>query len=152
MHDSTPAAAIQAAVTESVQAAVDRDSDRFRAGAAALAKLDQAQLTIVQATVIRVLLELRHPDGLTGAEIKQLLSETAEHSAEWWPDADAQALVAVLLNSLSVADPAQPTAFEGPAHASLLIAELVAGQPAALAAHLAGALAEVRRAETMEMP
>jgi len=151
---TTTPAAIRAAVLDAALAATASDANRFSDAVHALAQLDDAQLSLVQAATVRHLVEVLHPDGVTGEDVQQLLTDTARQAGAWWPQLDPDALVAVLVNSLGVADPDQPgpRPAELAAHAVLILAELAGRQPEPLAALVDQSLAEIRRAETMEMP
>ncbi|HTZ42953.1 MAG TPA: hypothetical protein VMB79_03760 [Jatrophihabitans sp.] len=159
MSRQTTPAAIRAAVLAAATAAAERDPARFAEAAAALAALEPAQLSIVQAGVIRQLLEVVHPDGVDSTDARQLLADTSRAGAAWWPHTAPDAVLVVLLTSLGVAEAETPwLGAQAPrvgalaAHASLLIAELAGRQAEPLAGFVDRALGEIQRAETMEMP
>jgi len=147
---SISAASITSALIDSVDAARASDADRFADALPALAALDQAQLTAVQSLVLRQLLERLHPDGLDADDLRQVLADTVRR-AGWWPDLDPGTLGTVLVSSLGAAEPDQP-ASRPAGHGCLLIAELAGRQPEPLAALVRQALAEIHRAETIELP
>jgi len=150
MVQRTTPSAISSALVEAVDAARAGDADRFAGALPALAALDQAQLTAVQSLVLRQLLERQHPDGLDADDLRQALADTARQ-AGWWPDLDPGTLGTVLVSSLGAAEPDQPTS-QLAGHGCLLIAELAGRQPEPLAALVRQALAEIQRAETVELP
>ncbi|MDQ1744469.1 MAG: hypothetical protein QOE23_2808 [Pseudonocardiales bacterium] len=171
---STPAG-LRRAVGESVEAALAQDAERFAEAAGRLAVQDQQRLVLVQAGVIRALLEDLHPNGLSSADAQDVLRRCLITAASWYPQADPSVLVLVLTGALGLAEgtgpapaaatgsdpdpdaepePERPTA--GPAAlsqgAALLIADLLAAAGAPLAGYLDATLAELERAETIELP
>jgi hypothetical protein len=152
---STPAG-LRRAITEAVDAALARDAERFADAAGRLAVQDPQRLVLVQAWVLRSLLEQLHPDGLSSADAQDVLRRCLLSAADWQAEADPGVLVQVLTGALGLSDPDEAAAAAGPAAlssgAALLIADLlsVAGGP--LAGYLDAALAELERAETIEMP
>jgi hypothetical protein len=168
-------------IIEAVQAAVERNPDRFELAAAGLAGQDPERLALVQAWMLRSLLERAHPDGLAGADAQDVLRRTLRSAEGWYSESDPAVLALVLTGALGLADPDQPAPASRSvlsAQASLLIAELlvaVAGLPVGgtgspaggtgspvggtgshaggtVVSYVDGALAELRRAETIEMP
>jgi hypothetical protein len=167
---STPAG-LRRAIGESVDAALAEDAERFGEAAGRLAVQDPQRLVLVQAGVIRSLLEELHPDGLSAADAQDVLRRCLASAASWYPQADPGVLVLVLTGALGLAEAAQPAASDsegetdpadservaaGPAALSagavLLIADLLTAAGAPLAGYLDAALAELERAETIEMP
>jgi hypothetical protein len=146
------------AMRSGVEAAVDSvrraDPDAFAAAVAGFALLDVAALGIVQAGAVRSLLEQLHPDGLDADDVRGVLTACAQ-AGVWLADFSPDLLLLVLSGALGMTDPdQQPPAGRVPlaAHACLVLAHLSARRPAELGRHLAEAIAEIRRAETMEMP
>jgi hypothetical protein len=143
-------------ITEAVEAATSRDADRFTLAADRVAAQDLHRLTLVQAWVLRSLLEQLHPDGLSSADAQDVLRRCLLSTAQWYPEADPSVLVLVLTGALGLSDPDDASAAAAPAAlscgAALLIADLlsVAGGP--LAGYLDAGLAELERAETIELP
>lgn len=127
----------------------------YDVAAARLAGLDVARLQVVAGAVVRALLERRHPDGLTGADAGDVLGSCAR-SALWLPDLDPQVLLVLVTGALGLLDvDDQPVALSPAAvarHLPLLVASLLHDTRSLLAPTLAAALAELRRAETVEMP
>ncbi len=60
-------------ITEAVEAASSRDADRFALAADRVTAQDLQRLTLVQAWVLRSLLEQLHPDGLSSADAQDVL-------------------------------------------------------------------------------
>lgn len=170
---STPAG-LRRAIDESVAAALARDAERFADASDRLAIQDQQRLVLVQAGVIRSLLEELHPDGLSSADAQDVLRRCLTSAFSWYPQADPGVLVLVLTGALGLAEgtappPAatpdsdldpdakpEPVPTAGPAAlsqgAALLIADLLAAAGAPLTGYLDAALAELERAETIELP
>jgi hypothetical protein len=169
--------ALRAAVVEAVCAAQAEDGTALAGCRGALAGLDEQRLRIVQGELVRSLLEELHPDGLSAADAQDLLERCVRDTAAWYPSLDPAVLVVVLIGSLGVQDPdEQPAAAPATVaeHAAVLTAELIkaeqrAGEPGAAVTGdgaeqradrfrdranqlLDRALAELERAETMEMP
>lgn len=158
---------LRRAVSEAVDAALSRDADRFALAADRLAVQDQQRLALVQAWVVRALLEQLHPEGLSTADAQDVLRRCVLSAAAWHPQADPAVLVLVLTGALGLADPdsdpgsdpgsdpdgapaAGPTALSSAA--ALLIADLLSAAGEPLTAHLDAAFAELERAETIELP
>ena len=175
---STPAG-LRRAIGESVDAARAEDADRFAEAAVRLAAQDPQRLGQVQAGVIRSLLEESHPDGLSSADAQDVLRRCLTWAASWYPRADPGVLVLVLTGALGLTESAaEPAASDdsrevdldsregspdgtvrtaaGPAAlsegAALLTADLLTAAGAPLAGYLDAALAELERAETIELP
>lgn len=149
-------AGLRRAVTEAVEAAASRDADRFAAAAARLAVQDPPRLVLVQAWVLRSLLEELHPDGLSSADAHDVLRRCLLSAAEWHAEADPGVLVQVLTGALGLSDPDEAAAPAGPvafsSGAALLIADLLGVAGGSLPRYLDAALAELERAETIELP
>jgi hypothetical protein len=148
------AAALRAALIAAVAAAAAGDQAAFAEASRELAGLDATRTGIVQAATIRQLLEVLHPDGLAADDVADLIRQTVAEAAGCYPEVDADAVVAVYLNSLGAADVeenAQPPE-QIVVHGCLALATLSrrAAQPPDR--NLDDALAELRRAETMELP
>jgi hypothetical protein len=175
------ARSISAAIIGANAAARAGDPDQFEAALVVLAAQNPEQLAVVQGAIVLSILQERHPDGLTGEDVQAAIEATVR-DAGWYPGTDPEVLVATLLGALGVRDPSdQEAGFRAPgraelsAHGALLIAGLLAphsdrqaqSQPDGAAAggaarpedeesvlrrHLRVALAEIERAETMELP
>lgn len=152
------ARAISGAVTDAVAAARAEDPVAFDEAAGRLAALDPAQVSVLLGAVVRSLLEDAHPAGLSGDDLRDVL-EQCTRSAGWASGVEPGVLVVVLTGALGMQDPDDPPAHPAAVgrHAVLLTAHLLgthrpaaAGRP--LADHLAAAVAELARAQTIEMP
>lgn len=188
------ASSIRAAIAESTAAAFAAELPRFQLAVTQVATQNPEQLAIVQAAIVRELLEDLHPGGLSGADAQLILKRCIRSATGWYADADPTVMVGVLTGALGLSDPVDA---ERPpvdrrvlcAHACLLIADLIdaaeradtdrsdpdrphtsrpdASQPnnhqrdtregdarrsALLERYLRTALAEIERAETIELP
>jgi hypothetical protein len=161
--------ALRTAVSDAVRAAAEEDAAALADCGPALAALDEPRLRIVLGEMLRSAIEELHPDGLSSTDAQDLIEHCTEQAA-WYPELDPEVLVVVLLGAFGALDPDQQPALP-PArvaqHAALLLVDLLAGagQPAdraelsgraelsdRAAALLDRALAELERAETMELP
>lgn len=151
-----PAGALVAAVRDAVRAAQARDDGAFAAASTRLAALDPEQVRLVLGSVVRSLLEERHPDGLDADDVQAALEGCVRSASGWLPSVDADALVVVVTGALGVHDPERTerlvTATEIAVSAPLLVATLLDGALRPVAAHLADAVDEIARAQTVEMP
>jgi hypothetical protein len=168
-----PVRALRSAVLDAVRAAAAADGPALADCGPALASLDEQRLRIVLGEMLRTALEELHPDGLSGADAQDLIEHCTEQ-AGWYPELDPQVLVVVLLGAFGAHDPDQQPALP-PAtvaqHAAVLLVDLLAGTDETKAGEtkagettagettagrterlLNRALAELERAETMEMP
>ena len=122
---------------------------------ARLAVLDVARVQVVAGAVVRSLLERLHPDGLTGGDVGDLLARCARGGL-WLPDLDVQVLLVLVTGALGLLDVDDQPAALSPGtvlrHLPLLVASLLRDTGSTLAPTLADAMAELRRAETVELP
>ena len=150
------ALAIVSAAGDAVTAAAARDRDAFDEATAALATLDGERVRLVLGHVVRALLEDLHPDGLSADDLRDVLPRCFRVAAAWYPQVDATLLVVVLSNALGIGDPDDEPRQAKPAdvvaHAALLAADLVAAAGRPIASYLDLAIAELARAETIELP
>ncbi|WP_422769039.1 hypothetical protein ACN28C_19905 [Plantactinospora sp. WMMC1484] len=148
--------AITSATLRAVEAARAQDRDALDSAAAELALLPAEQVGRVLGTVLRLLLEQAHPDGLAGEDVQAVLVRCARANAGWLPGLDVGTLAMLLTGALGVhemaeqAPPAEPAAVAR--HAPLLVADLLAVTGGAAGDYLAAALSEIAAAETMELP
>ncbi|MFC7446875.1 hypothetical protein [Rhodococcus daqingensis] len=144
------------ATDAAVTAARAADPEPFAEAATRLAALDQEQVTVVHASIVRELLEELHPDGLTGDDVQAVLGRCARSASRWVPDLDVSTLVVVLTGALGLADPdEEPRALprvDLPRHAALVMADLLTAADAPGSGYIRRAIGEVARAETVEMP
>lgn len=129
-----PAAArpIAAATDAAVGAARRRDSEALAAAVDDLAALDAAQVGLMLGTAVRLLLEDRHPDGLTGEDVRAVLTSCVTTAAPWQPGVDPHVVLFLLAGALGVLDD-DGTPPPGSAvlarHAALLLADQLGPQP-----------------------
>ncbi len=129
----------------------------FEEAVGRLAALEPAMVTEVLGGTVRSLLEERHPDGLDGEDLRALLTDCTRGAG--WAGADPEVLLVVLTGALGLTAEELP-AVPPPAvarHALLLVAHLAGGTGPAghgtdPGAHLDAAVAELARAQTIEMP
>lgn len=131
-------------------AAGGADAEAFEEAVARVAAVDPPLVAEVLGGTVRSLLEERHQDGLDAEDLRELLTDCTK--AGEWAGVDPEALLVVLAGALGLTAEEQP-AVPPPAvarHALLLVAHLTGGRPPA--AHLDAAVAELARAQTIEMP
>ncbi|NAZ86386.1 hypothetical protein, partial [Kineococcus indalonis] len=153
---TTDPAVLTRALTSAVRALGADDAAAFEEAGAALAAFDADAARTVLGHVLRGALEELHPDGLDADDLRALVERCARSAPAWFGGLDPQLLVVALVGALGE----HPEAGEVPPaahaavlrHALLVVADVVAATRRPLARHLEGALAEVRRAETVEMP
>ena len=157
MHPSrtSSAAGLRRSISEAVEAALSHDRDRFADAADRLAVQDPQRLGVLQAWIVRSLLERLHPDGFSSADAHDLLRNCLQSAAAWFAEPEPTVLAQVLTGALGMSDPDAPAA-GGPAvlsrHAALLTAVLLSGTGQPLAGYLDAAFTELERAETIELP
>jgi hypothetical protein len=151
-----PARAIALTADAAVSAAMSRDPDAFESATGQLAALNPEQIGLVLGAVVRSLLEDMHPDGLSGDDVQVVLERCARAAANWLPRVDPRVLVVLLTGALGVHDPHEEPrpldALDVARHAPLLVADLLTISGSPVAGYLDAALAEIARAETVEMP
>ena len=150
------ARAIRDTVSEAVAAAAEADPEAYARGTARLAALDPEQVRVVLGAAVAALLEELYPDGLDGDGLAETLSGCCRAAVLWWPGTDPNALVVLLSGALGSHDLDEEQAGITPAEmartAPLLVADLLRRRGRSLSAYLDAALAEIARAETVEMP
>lgn len=156
MPATTPAL-IARAIIDAVTAARAEDPAAFTEAALSAAALDQATLSIVQAGIIHRLLEITHPDGLDAEDVQDALTRTVK-AATWCPGVAPDLVAEVLVGSLGLTPRGLEESTTGRPHhalgrpAMLVIATLLADQPTPLPELIAAELAELERAQTIELP
>ena len=142
-----PARPIAAATDAAVAAARGRDQEALISAVGELAAQDQAQLGLVLGTTVRLLLELTHPDGLDGDDVRTVLEQSVRSAIPWQPEVDPHVMLVLLAGALGVHDDEEPAVKpEALArHSTLLIAHLLGARP--LAEVLTMALDEIERAQ-----
>nr|WP_206030864.1 hypothetical protein [Rhodococcus sp. B10] len=143
---------IAAATDDAIAAATARSVEQFADAIETLTSEDPAQLGLIHAEMVRSLLEELHPDGLTGEDVQDALTRTVRSAAEWNPSVDVDGFVEVLTGALGVADTEERRPRPRPEHAVLLMADLLVRRKASGKLYIRRAVAEVQRAQTMEMP
>ena len=142
-----PARPIAAATDAAVAAARGRDQEALISAVGELAAQDQAQLGLVLGTTVRLLLELTHPDGLDGDDVRTVLEQSVRSAIPWQPEVDPHVMLVLLAGALGVHDDEEPAVKpEALArHSTLLIAHLLGARP--LTEVLTMALDEIERAQ-----
>ncbi len=148
-----PARALASATSDAVAAGAAAEPEAFDAATATLAGADAEHVRLVLGGVLRSLLEEQHADGLDGDDVAAVVEACARGSA-WCPDLDPEVLVVVLAGALGVhEDEPRPLApLVVARHAALLAATLLTASARPVDAHLDAALADVARAQTVELP
>lgn len=145
------ARAISAAVTDAVAGV--GDAGAFSEAVGRLSTSDPQRVSLVLGGAVRALLEERHPDGMDGEDIRAVLTRCTVAGHAWESGVDPEVLLVVLAGALGLSDPDdQPVVAPAAVarNAVLLTADLLGPRP--LAPYLTAALAELARAETIEMP
>ncbi len=153
--------ALAAAATEAVRAATAAEDDAFRRATERLGAHDREQVGLVLGDVLRMLLEERHPGGLSGEDAGEVIARCARDAVTWFPEVDVDVLVVVLAGAVGVhpdddAEQRTPGPLELAQHASLLVNDLLDvgsdGDQVDVEPYLHAAFAEIMRAETVEHP
>ncbi|OQQ25005.1 hypothetical protein A4U94_23445 [Prescottella equi] len=148
----------QIAVTTdaAINAARSADGEQFVEKIENLTLLPFEQVTLVHAGVVRALLEDLHPDGFSGDDIQDALTRVAGAALVWLPGLDISALAAVLTGSLGLTEMSDDAQRIGQSEylrsAVLVMTDLLATADASPHGYLKAAIAEIARAETVEMP
>lgn len=144
-----PAREIAAAAGDAVAAARAAAPDGFAAAATRLGALDPGRVRRVLGTVVRALLEDLHPDGLSGDDLQVVLERCTNAARPWWPAVDPATLGVLLIGALGVqSEQDEPPAGDVPAHAALLVTDLLTARGAGLDGYLDRAFREIAYAET----
>jgi hypothetical protein len=138
------------ATTAAVAAAAAGSAAAFEPAVADLSTVDPPASAVVLGWVVRALLEDRFPSDPDAADLRGVLTGCVSSCATWDSGVDPAVLLTVLTGALGVAEatPLDPAAVVR--NAALLIAHLLGPRP--LAPWLDAAVAELRRAETIELP
>jgi hypothetical protein len=144
---------IREAVTGGVTAARAGDATAFAAAVERVSGVDPARVAVLLGWAVRALLEDTHPDGMDGEDLRAALAGSARVAAGWESDVDPTALLVVLTGALGLSDPDEQPAIAPTAVArnALLLIDFLRG-PRPFGPDLDGALAELQRAETIELP
>ncbi|MET8151942.1 hypothetical protein ACIBSW_02750 [Actinoplanes sp. NPDC049668] len=146
-HLPAPARPIAAAVDAAVTAARAHDTETLAAAVDELAAQDRAQASLILGTTVRLLLEVTHPDGLDGDDVRDVLEQCVRASAQWHPEVDPHVVLILLAGSLGVHDDEEPPPKPDvlALHSALLIAHLLGPRP--LPEFVTLALGEIERAQ-----
>jgi hypothetical protein len=155
-----PARVTALAVDAAVSAAQAGDAAAFTDAIADLShvdlsRFDREQLAVLLGSVTRDLLERSHPDGLDSDDAEQVLQSCVRSTASWYEPLDSDSLIRALTGALGISDPDEPPQRDGTAvltHGLLLIADLLRSLHQQLSPILDSALAELMRAQTIELP
>jgi hypothetical protein len=132
-HLPSPVRPIAAAAFVATEAAQRRDEAALAAAADDLGALDPAQTGLVLGTLVRVLLEDTHPDGLDGDAVRAVLEHSVRSAAEWQPEVDPHVMLLLLAGALGVTEEDDDTPPPKPGvlarHAALLTADLLGPRP-----------------------
>jgi hypothetical protein len=150
-----PARAMAQAIDAAVTAAQAADADGFDEALTALYRVDNEQLLVLLGAVTRDLLERAHPDGLDADDAEQMLTSCVRAAGPWYPEVDPELVIRAMSGALGIhaeddAPAAKPTAVL--AHGLLLIADQLTVAGERLAPLLDGALRELHRSQTVELP
>ncbi|UQX90241.1 hypothetical protein M6D93_09635 [Jatrophihabitans telluris] len=147
---------ILARLAEAVRAAHDQDATAFAAAVTELESLDLERVSLALAESLRQALEELHPDGLAGDDVREALEHCVRSVSAWWPQLAVEALIATYTAALGMSDPESEQAGSSRlvlVTAGLLaLADLLSDRAALAPGYLQAGLAEIERAETMEMP
>lgn len=140
------------ATVDALAAVVAQDPIAFDEAVELLDRSDAAKAGNVHAEMVRSLLEEVYSDGLTGENVQEVLGRTVR-GADWLPSVDIAGFVEVLTGALGVTDvDEQSRSRPRPAHALLVVADLLAIRRSRAEMYVRRALAEIHRAQTVEMP
>ncbi len=103
-HLPAPARPIAAAADAAITAARERDREALTGAAGELAAQDAAQVGLILGTTVRLLLEDRHPDGLTGEDVRAVLTSCVASATEWQSEVDPHVVLFLLAGALGVHD------------------------------------------------
>jgi hypothetical protein len=108
----------------------------------------------VLGTVVRLLLEQAHPDGLAGDDVRRVISHCVRAAAVWEPTVDPHLLLVLLAGALGIHDQDEQAPRPAPdvlaRHTALLVAHLLTATPRPLAGYLTAAFAEIERTELQD--
>jgi hypothetical protein len=148
-HLPAPARPIAVAASDAVAAAREHDPVAFAAAVGVLGAIDTAQVGLVLGTVVRLLMEDQHPDGLDGDDVREVLTNSVRTAGEWQADVDPHVILILIAGALGVHDSDPKTVPPKPdvlaRHAALLLAHLLDRRP--LDAYLTRAASEIERTQ-----
>ncbi|TDB79481.1 hypothetical protein [Micromonospora sp. KC721] len=148
-HLPAPAREIAAATVDAVEAVRERDVEAHERATARLAGVEHAGLVL--GSVVRLLLEETHPDGLGSDDVRRVLERCVRAATSWQPGVDPHVVLVLLAGALGVYDPDGDDSPPDPAalarHAPLLVADLLAVTGRPVEGYLGVAFAEIERTE-----
>ncbi|WP_433127705.1 hypothetical protein ACQPWW_32985 [Micromonospora sp. CA-240977] len=151
-HLPATARAIAVTATAAVAAAQARDGQAYDEAVGGLAADERSGLVL--GAVVRLLLEESHPEGLTGDDIRQVLTRCVQSATRWRSDVDPHVVLVLLAGALGVYDPesdeSPPDASALARHAPLLVADLLATTSVPFDDYLAAAFTEIERTERQD--
>jgi hypothetical protein len=150
-----PVRAMALSIDDAVAAARAQQAESFAEAMAQLSGLDREQLIDVLGAVSRGLVERAFPDGLDSEGAGELLESCIRATLAWYPKLDTDALLRALTGALGLIDPEDAPAMDPSGvliHGLLLIADQLNSIDQGLAPLLNDALAELQRAQTVELP
>ncbi|MFF5053288.1 hypothetical protein ACFY1S_08925 [Micromonospora sp. NPDC000663] len=151
-HLPASAREVAGAASDAVQAAKIQDNEAYDVATGRLATAERSGLVL--GSVVRLLLEATHPDGLDGDDVRQVLQRCVRAAAPWRPDVDPHVVLVLLAGALGVYDPGEDDSPPDPAalarHGPLLVADLLAVTGRPLDGYLSAAFAEIERTETQD--
>ena len=143
------------AIDAAVSAAQASDAAAFTDATVGLYRVDREQLAMLLGAVTRELLERSHPNGLDSADAEQVLQSCIRSAAAWYKPLDSDSLIRALTGALGISEPAESPKLDRTAvvpHGLLLIADQLTTLTQELPTVLNSALAELTRAQTVELP
>ncbi|MGS2810425.1 hypothetical protein [Nocardia sp. MW-W600-9] len=147
-----PARKIATAIEAALLAAQAADEPGFGSATGDLAELPSDQVGAVLAAIVRELLEIAHPDGLTGDDVRDVLEAVVRRSMVWLPRLDAAAVVSALTGALGIDEGEDGPQTDPQPAAILLIDYLATAARVPAQQSVLRAINEIARAETVEMP
>ena len=149
-----PAQELVTAVQAAVAAAQAADSIALDEAMGPLARVDPGALSVVLGELTRDLFERALPDGLDADDVGQVLHDVQRGTTLWHAPLDLEVMLVVLSDSLGVVlvEETPRRAEVVLRHGVLLTAHLLSRTGEPLPNALDRSLAELHRAQTMEMP
>jgi len=150
-----PARSIATAAAGAVAAARATDPEAFATATATLAGRDAEQVGLVLGTVVRILLEDLHPDGLTAKDVRAVVARCVGEAASWYPEVDPDTVVVLLADALGLYQSTEerpPLAATAVAtHGPIVIADLLGASGRPLDGYLRRAFADIAVSQAGEL-
>jgi len=149
-----PAEALATAVQAAVAAAQAADSIALDDAMGPCARIDPGAMSVVLGELTRDLFERALPDGLDADDVGQVLHDVQRGTERWHAPLDLGVMVVVLSDSLGVVlvEETPRRAEVVLRHGVLLVAHLLSRTGEPLSNALDRSLADLHRAQTMELP